>query len=423
MAVKEKQLKKQIISSSRRLLSANNLIKEGSYRNEAVKNEAMKNEQYFLYRKIERFQTDSTANIDLTEDSLSKKVQERLYTDEAMLEYCFSDSSLFLFVLTRDTLAVFRLPGGKEMHQKIRTFASSLKNADIKESVQLGKELYRYLILPAADLISLKNHLIIIPDEELSQIPFEALIKNNAYPYTYLLLDHEISYHFSASLWHETVSNSESRTDTLSFCGFAPVNFNNSGPSNFNPLPESRNEVTQIAEMFKNKGLKSEVFLYGDATERSFQIAADSFACLHLASHSITDKYHPENSGILFYADSLAAISGDDEILYMDEIENLSLHNCLVVLSACATGKGILTRTEGMLALSRGFIMAGSQNLLWSLWNVRDNYTKTFMICFYNEVLSGKGFPSAVRNAKLNMISKPETALPLLWAGFVITGR
>jgi CHAT domain-containing protein len=58
-----------------------------------------------------------------------------------------------------------------------------------------------------------------------------------------------------------------------------------------------------------------------------------------------------------------------------------------------------------------------------SLWNVRDNHTKTFMVEFYKNVLAGKSYPDALQSAKLTMLSGPETLLPLLWAGFVVLGR
>jgi len=56
----------------------------------------------------------------------------------------------------------------------------------------------------------------------------------------------------------------------------------------------------------------------------------------------------------------------------------------LVTLSACETGRGEAKAGEGVLGLRRGFVQAGAQNLLMTLWSVSDNKdTVEFMSDFY----------------------------------------
>ena len=92
-------------------------------------------------------------------------------------------------------------------------------------------------------------------------------------------------------------------------------------------------------------------------------------------------------------------------------------------MSACATGKGKVTRTEGVLALSRGFYLAGASHVVYSLWSIPDHLTSDFMLDFYRSYLSGKCYSAALQEVKLKMISVPETALPYMWAGIVVLGR
>jgi len=113
----------------------------------------------------------------------------------------------------------------------------------------------------------------------------------------------------------------------------------------------------------------------------------------------------------------------DDGLLHLDEISNLQLDASLVVLSACATGEGKVTRTEGVLALTRGFYLAGASNVVYSLWSIPDHLTGDFMLSFYRSYFSLKSYSAALREVKLNMISRPETSLPYMWAGFVLLGR
>ena len=76
--------------------------------------------------------------------------------------------------------------------------------------------------------------------------------------------------------------------------------------------------------------------------------------------------------------------SANDGILTAVEIGCLNLRGTrLVVLSACDTGMGEALAGEGVLGLRRGFMQAGTQNLLLTLWAVDDEATAGFMPEFY----------------------------------------
>ena len=94
-----------------------------------------------------------------------------------------------------------------------------------------------------------------------------------------------------------------------------------------------------------------------------------------------------------------------------------------MVLSACATGKGKVTHTEGVLTLTRGFSLAGVSNVVYSLWSIPDHLSGEFMLNFYRSYFYLKSYSAALREVKLKMISRPETSLPYMWAGIVLLGR
>ena len=54
-----------------------------------------------------------------------------------------------------------------------------------------------------------------------------------------------------------------------------------------------------------------------------------------------------------------------------------------MTLSACDTGSGEARAGEGVLGLRRGFIEAGGQNLLMTLWTIGDEVTVQIMSDFY----------------------------------------
>jgi tetratricopeptide (TPR) repeat protein len=74
-----------------------------------------------------------------------------------------------------------------------------------------------------------------------------------------------------------------------------------------------------------------------------------------------------------------------DGILTAEEVGDLDLRGTwLVVLSACDTGIGEPRSGEGVMGLRRGFVQAGTQNLLMSLWPVFDVPSGELMLDFYS---------------------------------------
>src|SRR5262249_26259422 len=77
----------------------------------------------------------------------------------------------------------------------------------------------------------------------------------------------------------------------------------------------------------------------------------------------------------------------DDGILTAEEVGGLDLGGTwLTVLSACQTGAGDARIGEGVLGLRRGFALAGTDYLLFTLWSVNDEATAQFMNAFYKRL-------------------------------------
>jgi CHAT domain-containing protein len=73
----------------------------------------------------------------------------------------------------------------------------------------------------------------------------------------------------------------------------------------------------------------------------------------------------------------------NDGILTVEDVSTLDLQGTwLVTLSACDTGSGEARAGEGVLGLRRGFIQAGAQNLLMTLWPISDEITVQIMSDF-----------------------------------------
>ena len=139
----------------------------------------------------------------------------------------------------------------------------------------------------------------------------------------------------------------------------------------------------------------------------------------------------------------------EDGFLTASEVEELQLQANVTVLSACQTGAGDLVTGEGVLGLSRAFLVAGSKAVVVSLWSVASKETKQLMVSFYSHLQAGLDPAVALRKAKLDQnergfkfVDRPDnnspkdsaspssTLLqpinkwdhPYFWAGFILVG-
>ena len=97
----------------------------------------------------------------------------------------------------------------------------------------------------------------------------------------------------------------------------------------------------------------------------------------------------------------------NDGIVTADEVGGLKLDGTwLVTLSACDTGTGEARSGEGVMGLRRGFIQAGAQNLLMTLWSVADEETPEFMVDFYSAAHESGNAPKALADVQRDWLVK-----------------
>ena len=161
--------------------------------------------------------------------------------------------------------------------------------------------------------------------------------------------------------------------------------------------------------------------------EASRQLVASGelgrYRIVHFATHGLINSEHPELSGLVL---SLLDENGkpQDGFLRMSEIFNLRLSADLVVLSACQTALGKEIKGEGLVGLTRGFMYAGAERVVASLWQVDDQATAQLMRHFYRGMLKENLRPAAaLRAAQIEMSRSSRWSSPYFWSGFVIQGE
>jgi tetratricopeptide (TPR) repeat protein len=100
----------------------------------------------------------------------------------------------------------------------------------------------------------------------------------------------------------------------------------------------------------------------------------------------------------------------NDGILTAEDVSTLDLKaTWLVTLSACDTGSGEARAGEGVMGLRRGFIQAGTQNLLMTLWPISDEVTVQIMSDFYEAAHNSGNAPEALAEVQREWLLKQRT--------------
>ena len=189
----------------------------------------------------------------------------------------------------------------------------------------------------------------------------------------------------------------------------------------FERLPGTTEEVRDIAALIQKTSQTVEVRLGVDATKGELlDTDLSKFRFLHFATHGVL----PEDMDIREPALVLSydGVSQAHMFLSMSEILGLSLQAESVILSACKTGSGSISRAEGVMSLGRAFLAAGSSSVTVSLWEVSDESTRIFMVEYYRNLLEGKSKPEALALARTYVFSKGFEE-PFFWAPFIVIGE
>lgn len=371
-----------------------------------------------------------------------QEIQDVLHNNESLIAYFNKDGQFFSILIGKNKIKLNSINADNEIDKAIKDYYRAIKTGSSKLK-KISQKLYSYLILPFEKDIKNSKKIVIIPDGKLTQIPFEALYNKEAKKGYYLIEKYSISYNYSIFLWLKN-RKKQRKKRALSFVGFAPVfsqeeaTVNNLNPLSYNrdlqsnyseiidinklkPLPYSEQEVIKINELFAKNNKDSKIYTHKNATEQNLKLNSNKYSIIHIATHGFSSKKDPKFSGLFFYKNPNSKDVTNDGFMYSGEIFTMKQMADLVVLSACKTGVGKLVEGEGMMALPRAFIFAGTPNLIVSLWKIHDQKTKDLMIDFYKILLSGKSYSKALRGAKLIQIKKGEQ--PIDWSGIILIGE
>lgn len=193
------------------------------------------------------------------------------------------------------------------------------------------------------------------------------------------------------------------------------------GPLALPRLRQSRREVEAIAALVPAEAALVATDFAADR-ELVLSGALAGYAVLHFATHGILDDSHPELSGLVL-SQVDAAGRPKDGFVRLRDVYGLDLDARLVVLSGCRTALGREVRGEGLIGLTRGFLYAGVDQVLASLWRVDDRATADLMERFYRALwIDGLEPAAALARAQREVAADPRWSDPTFWSAFVLQG-
>ena len=329
------------------------------------------------------------------------EIQALLPEGTTLLEYYAGEGGVVVWIVDRQRFKLVQLPGDRpSLMIQVRNFRAAItRQAPIGNVQGQATALYRRLIEPAlADIQG--RRLLIVPHGVLHYLPFGALRSPGR---RWLVQDFALSTLPSASVLRYL-------TDKGAGAPAGTLVMGNPDLGAELALPWAEREARMVGQQEKG----STVLVRADATEAQAKKLLETVGIIHFATHGELSETDPLSSAVL-----LVPGEGEDGRLEVREVFGLDLHAKLIVLSACETGLGKLSRGDEVVGLQRAFLYAGTPAVVTTLWKVDDKATYDLIRAFYTR-LEKVGTVEALRQAQLETIATYPH--PYQWAAFNLTG-
>ena len=350
-------------------------------------------------RKVRaRIQLERGAKADLffpQADTLSD-AQGRLAEPQALVAFALLEKRARALVVRKNKARIVDLGPVDTVAQAAETLLEACKadDGDAAGALAAMRKLVRKPLGLGKDVTSL----VLVPDGAFFSVPFGAVFDT-----------HTVTFAPSATTLGVLAADTKPGTSILAL---GDPDYTN---RSLKPLPGSRSEVEAIA--------KSGTKLLGkDAGEESLAKALKEqkrWRAVHIACHGLIDTDQPLESSL-----ELSAQASSDGRLMAAEVFEMDIPCDLAVLSACQTGRGTVLKSEGLLGLTRAFMVAGAPRVICSLWKVDDQATRALMVKFYEVWRSKKGLSAAaaLRQAQQHVAQQKKWRHPYYWAAWTLWG-
>ncbi|MCK4469196.1 MAG: tetratricopeptide repeat protein [Desulfobacterales bacterium] len=390
-----------------------------------------------------------------------------LNENEYLIEYEVTDTATFAWLVHDGKIVKsLTIPISRkdlaELVRKYRAYFQVSRKSDLTGfDPKTGHKLYTLLMKDILNVVPKEGNIIIVPDEILGVLPFEALVsempkryqmaegKKGPFPLgiRYVGDERNISYCQSAtSLAVMRSLRKETRAKKPMLVLADPV-FNvadvrvqgktylakvtdfqmnlmraveDEGGFLFPRLEETSVLAKRLDKIFDNRidvleGLNAS---YARLKKHNLK----DYRYLVFATHGILDNQVPGIREPALVLTQVGNPEDEDGFLTMSEVMDLSLDAKCSALTACETGLGRNISGEGVMGMGRAFQYAGSRSVLVSLWSVAEESTTKLAERFFYYLKIGKTNQQALKLARVD-IRRDGYEHPFYWAPFILIGE
>lgn len=348
-----------------------------------------------------------------------KDIQKDLSATQGLVNYYSGRGQLFGLYVDRDTSLFFQVSDDYSALKKaVQDYRDSIEKevkldqATFQQYLSAGRTLYQQLIQPFANRLPKIDQLLIIPDQLLDPVPFEALLSEEIdskdfsfKSLPYLLHQVQIVY---TSAWKVYQANQQK------------IQKNFSNPSiGFWTTPElaTVNGLEVIEKSIQTSfGNDYEVFSQHKGGKQLFSKHHPQFDILHLLLHASSNRLNRYDNKIRFGKD-------ENDRVYGFELYEEKFKAKLAVLASCESAAGTPQSGEGTFSLARSFIQSGIPEIVAAQFLIPQTTTGPLLSYFYQHLGSGYGTAESLHRAKIDFLqntAKERHAYPRFWAGMVV---
>ena len=435
----------------------------------------------FRLREIEKERREYKAQIQKSYPEYFQLIQPKAPSTQDVAKQLQPDELFMTIIALEDKSYVWAI----EPNGKVRFHAADLPEAQVKNlvtrlrktldvaalgsrapafDVVSGHQLYQQLLAPFEEAMRNSRHLIVATSGQLAQLPFAVLPRrpDPAQP-AWLIRDIAISHVPTANGWLslKRLSSQPAAPQALLAWGdpafdanaaqvaaaggstvrAVPVTRTLEGHarnimdastyvnySKIPPLPETRDEVLQLAKILQADP-RQDLVLGPEATRASVlkhsssgQLAKKQVVVF--ATHGLLAGDLPNlNQPALAMAASKNL--NESPLLTLEDVLGLRLNADWVVLSACNTAGADGKAEEAMSGLARGFFYAGSRSLLVTHWSVESESAMQLTTRTFSAYKSQPNLrrAEALRQSMLAVMDTPQYSHPTYWAPYALVGE
>jgi CHAT domain-containing protein/tetratricopeptide (TPR) repeat protein len=337
-------------------------------------------------------------------------IQALLPPSVVLLHYStLTDRILIWAITSSNSTLVERSIAERDLTRAIEQHRVSIHNR--RDNRDANDRLYALLIEPVATVLSPSAVVVLVPDGHLQQLPFATL--RNPATRRYLVEDHTLMVSPSATYFVDARTAAMARMKT-------PIEsallVGNPAAVGARALPGAESEVAIASTLYR----RHQLLVGRSATKDRFIEMAPNFDVVHFGGHAFVNPEFPLLSRLAFAGDA-----GTEQSLFAHEIARVRFPRTrVVVLAACSTATGVVSRGEGVISVARPFLGAGVPLVIASQWDVDDRATEQLTLVFHRELAKSSDPIQALRAAQLAMLRGGDAiqALPENWGAFVAVG-